>query len=890
MKDDKEVKLTHVLKTIDFVAESGKLTAIVGPVGCGKTTLLQALLGEAEVLKGNVTLKGKVAYVAQQAFILNTTLRQNITFAQNASSIDKDAAYKAKYERVLEECCLLDDLQILPGGDMTEIGEKGVNLSGGQKQRVSLARAVLSDSDIYLLDDPLSAVDAHVGKSLFNLIHDGYLKGKTRILVTHQSQYLPKCDSIYVMEDGCIKASGTYQELLAKNLIQQEKDDEGDVTDATKQSDVQLKVPGARKSMVSASIPDVLKVPDKRKSVNPVAKTPKAAQLDGKLTENEFKEEGEVKWPVVKKFLAASGALPLLCLCVGLCGESIAKLVCDSWLAVYSTGEGYGMDNVNEKPVEFFIGIYLVTGIAQSIFVYIRTLTLLGFVCYNASKRLHKETLEAVLRAPTSFFDTTPLGRILNRFTRDIEALDAQLPQNVQQLLGCASITVGTVVFVIVAHPWVAVAMVPLAVFYWRLAAFFRMSPRETQRIESITRSPIFAQFSETLNGLSTVRAFGIQNLMQRIMNGHVDTNNGVYFIQQALGQWLSLRLDFIGVTIAGLSGLVPVIQVSQGQAVNAGFSGLAGAYALELSTFLKHLTKMVSETEQKFNSVERLTEYIDDLVPEAQWTCLEDSKLDPQWPATGGLKFADVTMSYRKSLEPALRGVSFEIAGGQKVGVCGRTGSGKSSLMNALLRLVEYNGSIFLDGVDIANVGLHTLRHRISLIPQDPVLFAASVRENLDPIEAAEGDEALKQALQHVNLHEEVERLGGLGYTVSDGGSNFSVGQRQLLCLARAVLRKSRLILLDEATASVDHDTDALIQGAIRREFAGSTVLTIAHRLNTILDSDCIIVMSDGIVAESGSVQTLCKDTNSMFSKLVESANLQDVVTQMMNTPVAAA
>jgi ABC-type multidrug transport system fused ATPase/permease subunit len=297
----------------------------------------------------------------------------------------------------------------------------------------------------------------------------------------------------------------------------------------------------------------------------------------------------------------------------------------------------------------------------------------------------------------------------------------------------------------------------------------------------------------------------------------------------------------------------------------------------------------MVSETEQKFNSVERLTDYIDNLAPEAQWTCLEDANLDPQWPATGGLKFTDVTMSYRKSLEPALRGVSFEIAGGQKVGVCGRTGSGKSSLMNALLRLVEYNGSIFLDGVDIAKVGLHTLRHRISLIPQDPVLFAASVRENLDPIEAAESDEVLKQALKHVNLHEEIERLGGLSYTVSDGGNNFSVGQRQLLCLARAVLRKSRLILLDEATASVDHDTDALIQTTIRREFAGSTVLTIAHRSNTILDSECIIVMSEGIVAETGSVQTLCKDKQSMFSKLVESANLQDVVDQM-NTPVAAA
>jgi ATP-binding cassette subfamily C (CFTR/MRP) protein 1 len=771
---------------------------------------------------------------------------------------------------------------------MTEIGEKGVNLSGGQKQRVSLARAVLSDADIYLLDDPLSAVDAHVGKALFSLINDGYLKGKTRILATHQCQYLPKCDKIYVMEDGCIKASGTYQELLAKGLIQEEKEtDEGE--EAANPTDVKLQGSKAKKSMVGSMIPDNLKLPDKRKTVNPLAKTPKAEE-DGKLIDDEEKEEGEVKWVVVKAFMVASGALPLAVLVTGLCGESIAKLLCDSWLAVFSSGEGFGMDSTEDKSVGFFIGIYLATGIAQSVFVYMRTATLLGFVCFNASKKLHTAALKAVLRAPTSFFDTTPLGRILNRFTRDIECLDTQLPMNIQQFLGCASITIGTVVFVTFAHPWVALAMLPLAVFYWRLAAFFRMSPREAQRIESVTRSPIFAQFSETLNGLSTVRAFGIQALMHKTMNGHVDTNNGVYYIQQALGQWLSLRLDVIGVTIAGLTGLVPIVQVTQGQAVNAGFSGLAGAYALELSTFLKHLTKMVSETEQKFNSVERLTEYIDNLMPEAEWHCLEDAKLDPQWPATGGLKFADVTMSYRKSLEPALRGVSFDIAGGQKVGVCGRTGSGKSSLMNALLRLVDFSGSILLDGVDISSVGLHTLRHRISLIPQDPVLFAASVRENLDPIEAAEGDEALMQALKHVNLHEEIERLGGLGYTVTDGGSNFSVGQRQLLCLARAVLRKSRLILLDEATASVDHDTDALIQGTIRTEFKASTVLTIAHRLNTILDSDSIIVMSEGIVAETGPVQTLCKDKNSMFSKLVDSANLQDVVDQMMSSPIAAA
>jgi ATP-binding cassette subfamily C (CFTR/MRP) protein 1 len=371
-------------------------------------------------------------------------------------------------------------------------------------------------------------------------------------------------------------------------------------------------------------------------------------------------------------------------------------------------------------------------------------------------------------------------------------------------------------------------------------------------------------------------------------MNGHVDTNNGVYYIQQALGQWLSLRLDFIGLAIAGLTQFVPVLQVTQGAAVNAGLSGLAGAYALELSTFLKHLTKMVSETEQKFNSVERITDYIDNLAPEAEWTCLEDAKLDPQWPTTGSLKFSNVTMSYRKSLEPALRGVTFEIAGGNKVGVCGRTGSGKSSLMNALLRLVEYNGSIMLDGVDINKIGLHTLRHRISLIPQDPVLFAASVRENLDPIEAAENDDSLMTALTHVSLHEEVQRLGGLSYTVTDGGSNFSVGQRQLLCLARAVLRKSRLILLDEATASVDHETDTLIQVTIRREFAASTVITIAHRLNTILDSDTILVMSEGSVAESGSPKELCNNKSSMFSKLVESANLGDVVDQM-HSPLAA-
>jgi ABC-type multidrug transport system fused ATPase/permease subunit len=847
---EKEVRLTQILFDVNFKADSGMLTAIVGPVGSGKSSLLQCLLGEMEMLTGTIALQGTIAYVAQQAFIINATIKQNITLSRQAQlSPDQEE----RFNKILFACALEDDLAQLPGGVMTEIGERGVTLSGGQKQRISLARAVYSGADIVVLDDPLSAVDAHVGRHLFQHVigENGMLTGKTRILVTHQLQFLDKCHQIYMMDEGRIRHSGDYASLTRDGHLDVKQAEED--IESTEQ---------ARNRRVSQQLCEPM---DKQA---------------GQLVMQEEREEGELKMAVLAAYVRAGG-IPLFYIwAFAITLQTASQLCTEAWLASWTSGEGMGVSRDDEFPVGFYIGIYVALGFSQGIFLFTRSIVLQVYHSRYASQLLHDNMLKSVFRARMVFFDQNPLGRVLNRFTRDLEYVDMLLVQSLTQFINTISAATGAIIMICIIYPYFILLALAMAMIYHKFTKYFRHASRELQRLEAVTRSPMFSLLSECQQGVGTIRSYGVSGQMVQFADDATSLNVGVYYMMVTCINWLQVRLDLLMILI--LVG-VSVVPTAMPTLVQPGYVGLALTYAFELGMYMKHSARMGAEMEQKFTAVDRILDYSQNIQPEADLICPKDKSLGLEWPTSGNIRFSDVSLVYRPGLEPALRSVSFEISGGEKVGICGRTGSGKSSLIVTLLRLSEYTGTIEVDGANLQEVGLHTLRQRIAMIPQDPVLFCASLRSNLDPLGLVQGDAELKAALEMVRLADEVDKLGGLNFAVSEGGQNFSVGQRQLLCLSRAILRKSKIVLLDEATASVDPQTDDIIQKTIRNEFHASTVVTIAHRLNTIIDSDRILVLDRGEVSEFGTPQGLAGDESSSFHSLLKSAGGAELVAQAM-------
>jgi len=857
-RGEKEFKMTQALFDINFKAEVGNLTALVGSVGCGKSSLVQCLLGSMEILQpkdslgtknevqGTVKCQGTTAYVAQQAFILNATIKRNITLSdRDVLSTDDEALY----QQCLSACALRSDLDQLPGGDMTEIGERGVNLSGGQKQRISLARAIFSRAEIVILDDPLSAVDAHVGKHLAAKVigPTGMLAGKTRIFVTHQLQYLRDCDNIYMMEDGKITQSGDYVSLVKGGHLEEQE---------INQDFVRLKSGG---------------------EVPATGTTAAQARASGVLVMQEEREEGELQFSVLKAYVKSGGVAIFFIWATAIACQTGSELLTQSWLAAWTSGTGMGIERGDDRPIEFYVAIYCALGVAQGIFLFLRNYLLSVVHTRKAAQVLHDRMAKSVLQAQMVFFDRNPLGRILNRFTRDMEYLDVVLVQSISQFMNCLAGTTGAIVMICIIYPYfIVVALIMMVIYYW-ITKYFRHASRETQRLEAISRSPIFSLLTEAQAGVATIRGYGITELILKMADDVADENTGIYYIMMTCVAWLQMRLDILSMVIMALVIGFPLLQPDL---IDPGYAGLAIVYSFELNALMKHGARMSAECEQKFSAVDRVLDYSENIEPEAPWRTEADKEIPAGWPTAGHVKFSDVTMRYRPTLDPALRNISFEVRGGEKVGICGRTGSGKSSLIVTLLRITEFeSGDIQVDGLSLNKLGLHSMRQRISMIPQDPVLFSANLRDNLDPLQLATSDEELTNALKLVCLGEEVEKLGGLNYMVTEGGSNFSVGQRQLLCLARSILRKSKLVLLDEATASVDHETDELIQKTIRSEFGASTVMTIAHRMNTILDSDRILVLEKGKVDEYDDPKVLARDENSRLHGLLRSANCMEFI-----------
>ncbi|KAH9512009.1 hypothetical protein DERF_010425 [Dermatophagoides farinae] len=889
------------LKNINLNIKRGKLIAIVGTVGSGKSSLLSSILGDMDKLRGYINVDGRLAYVPQQAWIQNQTVRKNITFSLPYS--------EQKYKKILKSCCLEADMKILAAGDQTEIGERGINLSGGQKQRISLARAVYSNADIYILDDPLSAVDANVGDKLFkNVIgNKGLLCNKTRILATHRAMILPEVDEIIVMKDGVISERGTMNELMNSqgafaefiNEFMDENFGENDIERTLSENESEMVKSFAEKvrpilersksrmdstferstSIISTSSPrKTQQKHDKELSTSSSSnhsklstrghrgstsihlskeiqrlKSQKEQKDKGKLIQEEVAQTGSVKFTVYGRYFQKVGAgITIFIFIAAIVGNGF-NMATYLWLTEWSNDSLDPIRMADESLRNFRLIIYAALG------------------CIRAAKLLHNDMLQRIMYAPMSFFDTTPTGRILNRFTKDVDVADNSLSFNIRMTLTQFLRTIVSFAMISMEAPIILTALVPILFLYYIVQRLYIASSRQLKRIESITRSPIYHHFTETVNGISTIRAYGVEKQFITECDRRLDINSSSYYCSRVAGRWLSIRLEFFGYNIVFLAALFAVLSRN---VLSPGLAGLAISYSLNITQVISFFVRTLTDVETNIVSVERMIEYTE--VEQERNYYQDYGKPSHQWPKKGEIKFESYSTRYRQDLDLVLRKIRFKINSREKIGVVGRTGAGKSSLTLALFRIIEpVDGTIMIDNVDITRIGLYDLRSRITIIPQDPVLFTGDLRMNLDPFQYYD-DTQIWQALELAHLKEFVQSLdGGLTYKISEGGENISVGQRQLVCLARALLRKSKILILDEATAAVDMETDELIQKTIRKEFHDCTIVTIAHRLNTVIDYDRILVLDQGRIAEYDTPKNLLNHRDSIFYSMAKIAKL---------------
>ncbi|XP_072203490.1 multidrug resistance-associated protein 1-like isoform X2 [Excalfactoria chinensis] len=839
-----------VLKNLSVSIPEGSLVAVVGQVGSGKSSFLSALLGEMEKLEGTVHRRGSVAYFAQQAWIQNGSLQENILFGSDLN--------RSYYELVLESCALLPDLEQLPNGDQTEIGERGVNISGGQKQRVSLARAVYSNADLYLLDDPLSAVDVHVGKHLFEKLigPSGLLKSKTRVLVTHNLTLLPHADLIIVMEEGKISELGSYQELISKRakfveLIQ----------------------------FFSAENRREKTTPNEESSSNDECQRGRSLQqrelLKTKHSSDQWKilrknkekvATGGMKMSVVLKYLQAF-SWRWMWLAVAAClAQNALAIGQNLWLSTW-TAETAKVSDFTEwqQSRNYKLGIYGLLGLLQGLLVccsaYVVTQGSLA-----ASRTLHHQLLDSVLHLPLQHFETNPVGQIINRFTKDLFIVDIRFHYYLRTWLNCTLDVVGTILVITFSSPLFIMVVIPLGYLYFIIQRYYIASSRQIRRLAGASHSPVISHFTETILGGSTIRAFGHQDRFIR-KNNDVVYENLVYFYNNVISnRWLSVRLEFLGNLMVFFAALFVVMA---GNTVSSSTVGLSISYALNIIQSLNFWVRKACEIETNAVSIERVCEYAN-MDKEEPWIT---SKRPPVgWPDRGIIEFVNYKAQYRKDLGLALNDISFQTRNKEKVGIVGRTGAGKSTLTNCLFRVLEGSGGkIIIDGIDISTIGLHDLRRNLNIIPQDPVLFSGTLQSNLDPL-GKHSDHELWEALELCGLKSFVQSLPKkLLHEISEGGENLSVGQRQLVCLARVLLRKKKVLVLDEATASIDMETDNLVQSTIKREFYNCTILTIAHRLHTVMDSERVLVLDAGRIQEYDTPHNLLQRKGAFYKMVAE-------------------
>lgn len=904
-------RAVHTLVDLNVEIKRGQLVAVVGPVGSGKSSLIAGILGELHVTTGKIHQRGTISYCDQRPWILNATLKDNVTFGEPFDEM--------KFESALYASALEDDIKVLQGGVMTEIGERGINLSGGQKARVALARAVYKNADLYLLDDPLSAVDAHVGQHIFNECIVGALAGKTRILVTHHVHLLPQCDLIIVLDEGKVRICGTYDDLMKSDLdlqailpssaeeaapetekkieneIKTESHEVKSATEATEAvtsiSDTADKEAGVTEDVSDSgkttsdptdSTPDtgpeskvdnssaIAKAKADLATPAPSNKSNKSKlSLDNRsssIMTSEERDKGAVDNSVYSYYVKAGGWFWYLILVLIMVAAGGLDVGSSFWLAFWS--DQTLTRNLDSNDNLYYLNMYALICMLNVICLTIRGL-ILAQHRLGTSLKLHSELLVSILGAPVSFFDTTPLGRILNRFSSDILTVDETLSQTLSQMINSMFSVLNSAVGIAAStNGTFMILLIPLYFLYDRIQKFFRKSNTEIQRLTSTSLSPIYADFSQALNGVSTIRAYGMVERFTLQMEDSVDRNSVCAVLQQVVGQWLAIRLDLI---TAIVSCFIAALAVGAGTSfIPSGYLALALSYSLSMTQYLKFAVRMVATAEANMNSVERIKHYAHEVEQEGGLSAGRKPPAE-DWPTHGVVEAKNVSLRYRDG-PLVLKNISFETKSSEKIGIAGRTGSGKSSLMAALFRIVELeDGWIKIDGKDCSLIPLKTLRSKLGIIPQDPVMFSATVRFNLDPFDMYP-DTQIWDILDVVELKDFVQSLPNkLEELVAESGENFSAGQRQLICIARALLRRPKVLVLDEATASVDNETDARMQLTIKERFKDCTVLTIAHRLHTIVDSDRVMVLEQGEVSELDKPDDLLVKEGGMFRSLWE-------------------
>ncbi|KAK2404492.1 ABC transporter C family member [Trifolium repens] len=828
------------LRNVNLEVRPGQKVAICGEVGSGKSTLLAAILREVPNTQGKIDVYGKFAYVSQTAWIQTGSVRDNILFG---SPMDAQ-----KYQETLHRSSLVKDLELFPHGDLTEIGERGVNLSGGQKQRIQLARALYQNADIYLLDDPFSAVDAHTATNLFNeYIMEG-LAEKTVLLVTHQVDFLPAFDFVLLMSDGEILQAAPYQDLLTSSK------DFQDLVNAHKEtagSDRLMDVTSSERN--SNSVKEIRKTyVEKEKQFE----APKGDQLI-KQEEREIGDQGFK--PYIQYLSQNKGYIYFSVAILSQIIFVIGNILQNSWMAA-------NVDNPKVSTLKLIL-VYLSIGVTSTIFLLTRSLFTVA-LGLQSSKSLFLQLLNSLFRAPMSFYDSTPLGRILSRVSADLSIVDLDVPFGLLFAVAATSNCYASLTVLAVVTWQVLFVSIPMIYFALRLQRYYFATAKELMRMNGTTKSFVANHLAESVAGAVTIRAFEEEDRFFVKNFDLIDINATPFFHSFSANEWLIQRLETVSAVVLASAALSMVV-LPPGT-FSSGFIGMALSYGLSLNASLVFSIQNQCNIANYIISVERLNQYTH--VPSEAPEVIEGNRPPPNWPVVGRVEIKELQIRYRPDAPLVLRGITCTFEGGHKIGIVGRTGSGKTTLIGALFRLVEpAGGKIIVDGIDISSIGLHDLRSRFGIIPQDPTLFNGTVRYNLDPL-SQHSDQDIWEVLGKCQLQEAVqEKEGGLDSSVVEDGANWSMGQRQLFCLGRALLRRSRVLVLDEATASIDNATDLILQKTIRTEFADCTVITVAHRIPTVMDCTKVLSISDGKLVEYDEPMKLMKREGSLFGKLVK-------------------
>ncbi|XP_044727746.1 ATP-binding cassette sub-family C member 4-like [Chrysoperla carnea] len=862
-----------ILQNITTVIHSGEICSIIGPVGSGKSSFLNAILSEMHTDGGKLTISGTVSYSSQDPWLFSGSIRNNILFGLSYN--------ENKYKDVIEACSLTKDLLQFPYGDQTIVGDKGASLSGGQRARINLARAIYRDADIYLLDDPLSAVDVNVGKHIFHECIEKYLKGKTRVLVTHQIQHLQNVNHIIALQDGEIKSEGTYDELINYNA-----DFKHYLNKEICSQDEKISVlPHKEQEQEQDTISDTSIA---SRTINP---------KDPKKVENEKVETGKLEFKLFLYYIKAAGNMfEIMLFLFIMVGNQIFNNLTDFWMSYWSNLEDtqiftdkskiillkeFGDKDLNK--VEYvkqenvltrtevmyvyalLILLVILTSISKALYFY--------KLCMRASINLHNKMFHSLLKAPMRFFDKNSIGRILNRFTKDVGAADELLPSALVQGAQISSIVLGSSILISILNPYLILPTLLLLFLFLKLQSIYLATAQDIKRLEGITRSPVFSHTSSSLSGLVTIRACKAEKLLKIEFDKHQDLHTSAWYLTIFCAISLGLCVDLICVIY------ITIVTSSFSTVGNSAFSGsevgLALSKSLALLFVVQYGIRQLCEIICQMTSIERILQYTK-IETEGPFKTAKDI-LPKKWPNDGAIYFKNVFMKYDTDQPSILKNLNLEIQPGEKIGVVGRTGAGKSSLISSLFRLSIIDGDIIIDDVNIQLIGLKDLRSSIAIIPQQPVLFSATMRFNLDPFDQFP-DHTLWNVLEDVKLKHCITRLD---FEIQSGGANFSIGQRQLICLARAILKQNKILVLDEATANVDPITDALIQRTIREKFRTCTVITIAHRLNTIMDSDKVLVMDAGQMVDFDHPRKLLENKNGIFYKLYQESISSDVQTK---------